>query len=95
MKLTIEPQSYYFLAIEGRLNIPHIIHRPDAVENPYTHGVVLAVGPDCKKTKVGDKVLYLPSNAIGLEHPDHGLCHIVPDSAVFAKYVVEETEQTK
>lgn len=91
MKLTIQPQTYHFLAIKAELPIKQVILRPDESENPYTHAVAIAVGPDCKIVKQGDRVLYLPQNAIGLEHPDHGLCHIVPDSAVFAKYVVEET----
>lgn len=57
---------------------------PDSVSNPAPYGLVQAVGPDVKLFSVGDRILFLPTNSIGIEHEGQEL-FVLSETAVFAK----------
>ena len=52
----------------------------------FPHGHVIDVGPDVREFKIGDRVLALPENCLGFEHPD-GNVYILSEACVVAKLV--------
>jgi hypothetical protein len=81
--MKIQPQQYYLLvSVHDKKDDNSEIVLPEGVQvQPYGH--VIAVGPNCQFCTVGDLVLFLPQNMIGMEDKTF----IIPESCVFAKYV--------
>jgi hypothetical protein len=97
--MTLKPCFYYLLVrlfdpSNLKSNGKKVIELPDAVRQQqmedFPHGIVEAVGPECKTFKIGDKVLFLPSNCIGLEEGNP--LRLVPESAVFAHYIEDDVQ---
>lgn len=66
-----------------------ILHLPAGVEmQPYAK--VIAIGPDCKHRKVGELVLFNPSNVIFADDIDEVKTVIVPEGCCFAQYILDE-----
>jgi len=59
---------------------------PENVNKLLPYGEVLAVGTDCSRTAVGDKVLFTPAAMTILPHNGEDLA-IIDEGSVFAKYV--------
>jgi hypothetical protein len=95
MNIELVPHTYYFLARKTRIPRKSKIVRPDETNADLFYGEVMSVGTECKEVKKGDKVLYLPQNAISFEDPNDSTAevHIVPESAVFAHYEIFDVEE--
>lgn len=86
--MQIQPlQSFILCTVhEGRSTTLHL--PGDATLQPYAK--VIAVGPDCKQRKVGDLVLFDPSNAIYADTINNEKTIIVPEGCCFAQYILDE-----
>lgn len=71
---------------DGKQPDKPIIIVPETAAKLAPYGEVLVVGPDCKLTKVGDNVLYLPGNAIAVPVDGENL-HFLQETSCFGKYV--------
>ena len=90
--MTLHPLRNYILCSvhEGR-DLPEGFTLPDGVElQPFAK--VIACGPECKLHKLGDMVLFNPSNAIFADTIDDQKCVIVPETCTFACYTKDDTE---
>ena len=94
MSIELIPHSYYILCRKGSLQRDSSIIRPENASSDLVYGEVLSTGPECITVTMGDKCLYLPDNAIGIEDPNESgqMLHIVAESAVFAHYEVHGEE---
>lgn len=79
------PQQYYLLiqirdvAADSKIQLPEgVLRQP--------HGEVIAVGPDCKFCKVGDRIMFMLQNVIRFEHTEDA---IIAEGAVFAKLAAD------
>lgn len=90
--MQIQPtQSYLYCSIHEGKNTGGILLPQGAAElQPYA--TVILVGPACKLHAPGDFVLFTPANVIYADENKFGKFVIVPESAVFAKYLPEEAE---
>jgi len=86
--LKITPCKSYLLIEINELPTENIVALPGGAHR-FPYGDVLAVGPECKFTKVGDKVLFMAGNAIQFNHPE-GDYFILHEDSVMGKYELGE-----
>jgi co-chaperonin GroES (HSP10) len=86
--LKIIPQQRYLLIEINELPTEELVAMPEGAHR-FPYGDVLAVGPDCKFTKVGDKVLFMAGNVIQFNHPE-GDYFILSEDAVMGKYEFDD-----
>jgi len=84
--MQIQPVTHKVLITIHSLRDTGSIVLPETVQELQPYGQVLSVGSDCKHTKIGDKVLFLPNAAIGIEH-DGEMCYFIDEGSIFGKYV--------
>lgn len=81
-------QNYLLCSIHEGKNTGTLV-LPDGVEmQPYAK--VKSIGPECKRTAIGDMVLFAPENAVFVDNTPIEKLVIVPEGACFAKYTEEE-----
>lgn len=99
MPTIIQPQFDKIAVRLKQLRQPDEIIIPDAAQNSQAmlpYGEVIAVGPDCKTTQIGDRVIVLPNNYIGFIDPENpeipAMCILLTsEQNVMGKYVEVET----
>lgn len=79
------PQQYYLLIQIRDVASDSKVLLPEGVQR-QPHGEVIAVGPDCKFCKVGDRVMFMLNNVIRFEHTQDA---IIAEGAVFAKLQID------
>lgn len=86
----IQPTQNFLLArVVEDINPASNLVLPEDRELQNPHFEVIRVGPDCKFTSVNDRILLVPENAIRFSTDGKlpGPVYIIPESAIFAKYV--------
>lgn len=88
--MQIVPLQHYILCSVHEGREMTVIQLPDASNPMQPYALVLACGPDCKLTAVGDRVLFHPDNVIFHDDVNGEKNVIVPEACCFAKFVVDE-----
>lgn len=86
--MTLIPTQNYILIRERSIKKEgNVIQLPANASPLQPYGEVISVGPDCKFTKPGDKVVFIPSNMVAGFDEGKDEKFIVSEDAVFGKYI--------
>lgn len=89
--MQIKPTQYWLLVEIKEAQQSASIILPDTIQQLKPYGLVKDIGPECKTTAIGDKVLFNPSSALIIEDEANCKLAMITEGAVFAKYIEETT----